>query len=334
MAEKDFTVVLDMPFTKEEFGNGLYFTKFLPREKESIEVNEGRFSIKIYFSYNRKHLNHVSNDFIKRQSEIRHFLNITVNSLRFKINTSIPRALYDELGKEILNSSTEEFCKEVMRVALKLYHKIFDYSRNIKKQFWLLAIEHHKEHFVDFFLKTNAVWEYNGNPQRLYLKNHVTTLEIIIDSEFEKSYLSRRLWKDLGEFLQTNSTSKTEQVFLSNGLFYLTQKQTRVAILEAVIALEHTIKKNNCEKIKRFIPKEEFEYIKKLLLKKNQFSIPLGLILAKVKKSLELKGISAEYIIKAIEIRNMIMHNSQKEIKYSTARKCILNIEKFIEFIS
>lgn len=332
--EIDFTVVLDIPFTNEELRNGLYFTKYLPREKESIEIIEGKFAIKIYFSYLKKHLDLVANDFIKRQQEIKRHYNISVNSLRFNISTSIPLTLYNDLGKELLNKSTEQFSQEVMDVAVKIYERIFDFARNFKRQFWLSHIEHDKKNFVGFFLKTNAIWEYNGIRKRLYLKNHVNKIKCIIDTELDEGSISKRYWSELNEFLQANSKSKTEQVFLSNSFFYLAHNQTRMAIIEAVIALEHTIKKNNCETIKKYIPEDEFTYIKKLFLKKNQFSIPFGLTVTKMKNSLEAKGISSNDIMKTIEYRNMIMHNSQKEINYSTARKCLLNIKRFIKFIS
>ena len=330
---KKFILTLDLPFTDKELGDGVVFTKFLPREKEAIELKVATYNIKIYFSYERKHLNHVLNDFIKRQKDIKKHINISTNTLRFKINTEITNNLYKLLGEEVLNKETECFCRNIMNEILKLYDRIFDFTRNVLNQVWLKQFKYSLDNFVDFFLKTNAVWTYEGKLKRLYLQNHTTTIDIVTDSNAEQTYLSYRTCNELKDYLKKKRKAKTEQIFLANGLEYLERKNTRMAILESVIALEHYIKINNCVNIKRFIPEDEFEYIKKLLLKKNQFSIPMGLLLVKISNKLKRNNISIEDILKSIELRNNIMHNSQKEVNYQTARKFVFNIQNFIKYL-
>lgn len=329
-----FTVRLDLPFTDQELGDGLVFSQYLPREKEAIEYTANDYKIKMYFGYEKKHLNHVSNDFIKSQKEIKRHVNISTNSLRLKITTDISEELQDSLGKEILNGETEKFCKELMSVALESYNYVFDFTRNILKQSWLQHISYSLDNFGDFFLRTDAVWEYEGQLTRLNLKGLVTTTAVVFNTNQERTYVDRRNWKRLEKFIKKKQKPKTEDVFVANSLEHLESQKTRMAIIEAVIALEHFVKKNDCANVKKFFPKDEFECIKKLFLKKNQFSIPLELIFIKLEKRLTSRDISTDVVMRAVELRNQIMHNSQKEVNYVTARKCVSNIQKLIVCIN
>ncbi len=330
---KEFILTLDLPFTDKELSHGIIFTKFLPRRKEAIELKVNTYNVKIYFSYEKKHLNHVSNDFIKRQKDIKRYVNILTNTLRFEINSNISNNLYELLGNEVLNKETECFCRDIMDTILKLYDLIFGFMRNILNQVWLKQFRYPLDNFGDFFLHSNAIWMYEGKLKRLYFQNNTTTITVVIDRNAEQRYMSKRAWNNLKFYLEEGKNAQTEQIFLANSLEYLDRKNTRMAILESVIALEHYVKTNNCVNIERLIPENEFEFIKKLLLKKNQFSIPIGLILAKISNKLKLRRISVEAILKSIELRNMIMHNSQKEVNYQTARKCIFNIRDFIKYL-
>ena len=330
---KEFNLKLDLPFAENEFDRGIIFTKFLPRAKEAIEVKRGQHNYKIYFSYDRKHLDHVSNDFIKRQKDIKKHINILTNSLRFEITSNIDDKLYESLGNEILNAKTASFCKELMKNILEINAQIYDFTRNIMHQTWIDDYNYTLENFIGFFLSTNAVWNYNGKPKRLYLKGHTQSITVVISSEAEKCYLSKNAWKELQNYISSGNHSKTEQIFIANSIEHLEKGNNRIAILEAVISLEYFIKMNNCENIRVFLPDEEFPYIKKLLLKKGQFSIPLGIILTKLYKKKKITKASKDNILRAVELRNMIMHNAQKKLSNRTVRKCVHSARDFINML-
>ncbi|NTW33331.1 MAG: hypothetical protein HGB12_12040 [Bacteroidetes bacterium] len=329
---KTFNIILDLPFANQEFANGVIFTKFLPRKNEAIKLNVGKFSFEIYFSYDAKHLRHISNDFIKRQKDIKKHLNILTNSLRFEVSTEIEDELYVLLGNDTLNKETELFCRDLMANILHVKERIYDFARNVLHQVWLKPISYSFDNFNNFFTSTGSLWEFNGKYKRLHLKGIPHRISISVNTN-DNTYISKNNWNRLSCYLEKDSKAKTEQIFIANSLEHLEQNNTRMAILESVIALEHYIKINNCENIQNYIPKMEFDYVKQLLLKKNQFTIPLGILLAKVSNKLKQQKISRDNILKAVEIRNMIMHNSQKEINYQTAQKCIYSINRFIEFL-
>jgi hypothetical protein len=329
-AMQQFVLTSDLPFTDHETNNGIVFTKFLPREDEALEVIIDGYRIKMYFSYEKRHLNHVSNDFITRPIEINGHINICTNSLRLQMHKDITQELFNLLADKSLNSETETFCRNLMCVIIKCYDYIFDYMRNILKQVWLQHFTYSSTNINSFFSYVNAVWSCKGQLRPLCLKGQSSTISVSYDTSREDSYVSKQKWNELRHFIEEKRKSKTVDIFIANSLEYLESSNTRMAILEAVIALEHYIKNESCENIKSFIPTDEFVYIKKLLLKKHQLSIPMGLILIKMGKELESSNITAEDINRSIELRNMIMHNSQKEVNHKEALNCVINIKNLI----
>lgn len=329
-----FSLTLDIPFTDQELGSGLEFCEFLPRAKDAITFKSEQYDLKLYFSYDRKHLNHVNNDFLKSQKDIKKWRSISVNALRLDITTEIGTELYDQLGNDKLNTETEAFCKEVMNVAVETYNTIFDFARNILKQSWLQHVSYPAHNYGDFFLHTNSVWEYKGQRKRLYLEGYVSEFSVVVNMNKDPSHIDRRNWKALAKHIESGKKPKTQDVFLSNSLEHLESKKTRMAIIEAVIALEHVVKDDGCKNLKPFLPAQEFNCVKRLITKKNQFSIPLELFLIKNEKKIAKRGISKDEVLSAVEFRNNIMHNSQKEINYAKARRCITNVKKLVALIA
>lgn len=107
---KEFILTLDMPFGNDFLEKGIIFSKFLPkRNLEAIKINKNNFEILIYFSYDKKDLQHLCKDFIKSQKEVKKQFNIFVNNLKFELKKSISDELYSNLGNNIKNVETENF---------------------------------------------------------------------------------------------------------------------------------------------------------------------------------------------------------------------------------
>jgi len=329
---KEFNLIVEIPYGEFLSKKGIVFTKFLPRESDAIKIKKDGFESLIYFSYDKKHLNHVSNDFLKSQKKIKHFLNIEVNTLMLKVKTSISNKLYNQLGKGINNQYTEEFSKKVMSFILVEYKNIFNYVKFRKSQFWLEEYTYELQNFSDFFLKLNAIWDYNGTSKRFHLKNTVTSLTINLDSDIEKTYISKKEWSNIGLFISKDNKIKTEELLISNSLKHLDGDNGRLAIIEISICLEYFVKSNKCANLKKIISQDELKYINKLF-SKELFSIPLEIILHQVEPYLLKESIDKQLILNTIELRNNIMHNAQKNIDLIQAYKSIKNIIHFINFI-
>jgi len=331
----EFNLELDLPFSNSPTNDKIIFSKFLPRMKEAIEIRENDFEIKLYFSYNYEDIDSINYQILKSQKKIKEQMNIYVKSLKLEIRTFITPQLYHELGNQEYNNNTLKFLKKISDQSIDLYDNIFNYLRNIKKQTWLKKIYFDRKNFQQFLLQSNAVWIYKNNRQRLSLKEQRTELVIDLDDSFftGEKYVSKNDWDNLSVFLKENNKIKSEDFFIANSLEHLESKNYRIAIIEIVIALEHFIKNNKCKNIESFLQNEEFIYLKKLFIKKQEFSIPMEIMLYKLNKKLVKKDISPDMILEIIKIRNEIMHNGSKVIEKYKSKKLVRNVIKFIEFI-
>ena len=328
---KHFNLTLDIPLSKDP-NYGLIFTKFLPREKEAIKLKQKGFDVLIFFSYNKKDLNDLSTDFIHQQKKIKHHSNISINSLKFKLEKSISNKLYDKLGNEILDDDTTIFCNGIMEIIVSNYKKLYEYARNKKHQVWLKEFDYDSEKFQNIFSKTNAIWDYNNQKKYLYFKGKSLHVTLTIDRNTEK-FISKKSWDRLEKFLKNDDKIKIEELFIANSIEHLKNGNFRMAILEIVIAFEHYIKSNKCKNIKHFLTEKELSYLTKLF-KKNHLSIPAEIILDKIDKKLIKKDINQELILKTIELRNDIMHNGhKKQIEMKLANEYVKNMIKFINFV-
>ena len=274
-------------------------------------------------------------DFIKSQKEVKKQFNIFVNNLKFELKKSISDELYSNLGNNIKNVETENFLKEVMKISVEVYYSIFDFLRNILKQTWIKKKHFKIINYQDFFLKTNAIWTFDDKLQRLYLENQTTHIDINLSESFftGEKYVSKKKWKELGDFIINNKKAKTEDLFLANSFEHLDLFNSRLALIESVIALEHFLKKDKSKVLKRYFSKEELKIISKLFKKKGQFSVPTEIILLKLNNKLKKQKISSKFILDAIDKRNQIMHNGTKNIDVSESRKLVKNIILFIHFL-
>ncbi len=331
--KKNFNLTLDLPFGDEFLETGIVFSKFLPRKKESIKINKNGFEISIYFSYKKDDLQHISNDFIKRQKDIKKHINIMTKSLRLEFNKEIDEKLYQDLANENLSPESKILSEELKKTSIELYNAIFDYTRNSKKQIWIKRSYYNMLDLQNFFLKTKATWTYEGTKKSFKFKKPLMDITITLDDSLEKNYISKKSWDELSDILSNNKTSSTEDLFIADSLEHLNNNNYRMAIIESVIALEHSLKNNNCENIETYLPTEDSYYIKKLFFEKKQFSIPTEIVLIKMKKQLEEQNISPELILKIINKRNEIINSGSVNIANEEARELVENVIKLIIFL-
>ena len=322
---------LELPFE-----NNIWFKGFLPERKEDrlqFSLRDGKYQIVIYLS-DRSQLRQVSK-IPYDPEELKNYMNIYCGALTMEIEVLNPDPkIINGLESSKSNEKTEEFVQEIFNVIIDVYTGIIDYFRNIHGQHWLepFSQERSIQDYFDFYFEVRWLAP-TGEWRRLKIFQE-NNFYYVIHLATEEG-LDRSSWSLLPSFIKNKAFLKTplRKILIANSYQHLDQNNDRIAIIEAVIAWETTVRQflpNILDKIT--IPKEIRESID-LLLKKKKFSLRtftyVGLRLLMNPLGLEIEDI--ELINEAVEQRNNIIHGPSRKTNIEPARRYVATIKKIID---
>ena len=312
------------------FPKPLVFCAFLPEKHNSpLEFSHDKYNILVYLS---------SKDQLSKSryprigmAEIRKLGNIHCDSLTMEIEVvDCDPEIIEALDVNSPNKKTEEFGKIISNLILDTQNRIIDYFRNIMKQAFLDQVNIDTRHYQGFlhrrntrFLNSKGEWQ----ELRPAINPH-QRIDIII----YKNAVDKDKWIELSEFVLNGRKSKMIDILIANSIRYRSEKNGRMAVVEAVTALEAAIEHllpraiMNAMEIPNVTEKELNNFIEKAGLR--QTASFLFKILQNV---LGINEEDLEQLNKAVDTRNNVIHNQQREVPVETATKYVNVIKSVIE---
>jgi hypothetical protein len=256
------------------------------------------------------------------------------------------------------NDSLESFYRELYDLIVAVYRPLASYIRNIARQYWLEPVFHERRVIYGNYLQNHchdSVWlDTDGTWQPLFFGLHDTkevvylepntvaeiTFEnqLVDDSEYpfgedrvKAKPIDTQMWSELATFIQEGKEAPIITVLIANSLNHLETGNSRLAIIEAVIALEVSIHMF-VPKLIAHIPGADVIDRDSLnaLIKKMGFGPFSRLGLSTIKGIIGLADKDVGEVHRAVEVRNNIVHNSQMNIDRREAQRYVYAIEVVI----
>ena len=314
----------------------LTFHKWLPIEEPIISEDE-QLILKIWVD--RSNLSHISKIDIDKQ------INVLVNSVYVDVTIkNIDVTIFDLLIEKRNPTKAEEGIlteleKLVYLSVTNKVNRLIDYAKSVKHQYWLTNITINPGQIPQFNIVTKAkaiLLPEKDNKWFTWYPTSSDHFDIVISSE--ESYISSDDWKDLKYYV--NSEKRTNfklelisRAFALNGLLLRTN-----ALIDAVSALEIAtsdfvtspgINKENYEHVLQRLDiihlKSAFDHL--------GFSSFLLFILPLILKNESISNSEMKVIAEALQTRNNIIHNGQRDIEKTKSIKYLIKIRKLIKIL-
>jgi len=321
----------NLPFERE-----FMFAGFLPVLKDvglNFRLREGKYKIIIYMSDRRRQLHNVS-EVPEDPEELKKYMNLYCGSLTMEIEVLNPDSdITNALEAHNQTEKTEAFGKEVFNIIAEVNNAIIYYLRNIAGQYWLEPFIFDPRNFQDYLdFKFNVRWcSSTGEWKRFNITREKSSYAII---HMPEDGINLEMWRKISSFIEEKKYKKIpdRKILISNSRQHLSQGNDRIAIIEAVIAWETTVKNLLPKILSKLRESPEIREVLKLLMRKNFFSLRIityvGLRLIKNSLGLDIEDIIK--INKAVLVRNSIVHGPTKVVEIPNARRYISAIRKVI----
>lgn len=325
------TVMLNL-----KFNGNLLFCGFLPESKTDyieIVLEGGKYRLLLFLSDRNKQLSDLDIGNLPTEPEqLKKQMTLHCNSLSLEIQIL-------DIDPEICNAlengkSTEKILalkQEIYNIVLNIHSRITDYFRNIKKQYWLEPLDLDSRNYQSFLDQCDIVWLNSKAEWKSFPRDIKQNVYFNLYMPDEKQGVDEKDWKQLSSFVTQIKPVKMRDVLLANSYKHLAQNNGRLAVVEAVIALESALKQLLPKAIVCIpgAPEITENEIDKVLEKAGLRAIT-EVVLKIIKVPVGLNNNDIEIVIKAVEARNPIIHNAQRTIEITKARQYVLTIQKTI----
>jgi hypothetical protein len=245
-----------------------------------------------------------------------------------------------ELDPEVMKSleaglkteKTEEFGREVFDVVMEVHKGLVSYFRNIAKQYCVKPIiidSRNYENFLDAHCGT--VWLDSNGTWRRFLTDRNRAVHITVTT-WENCSVDHDMWDQASGFIERGGRAHMRDVLVANSLDYLSQQNGRLAVVEAVTALESALKQLLPKVILRLpgVPQIEEKELDKVMEQAGlRLVAQVGLKLIMTPAGLSAEDIQS--IGEAIDTRNNVLHDFQREVEISKAQRYVSAICRVIE---
>jgi hypothetical protein len=339
-------ISLRLPFPKL-----LVFRGFLPETKAGglrLRLGDGRYLATIYMSDRETQSANVS-DIPSSPEELAQYVELFCKELTMEIEVAeVDREVLAALEGERITEKTEEFGRDLSEAVIGVYNGVIDYFRNIGREYWLEPITisaHSWRSPQGLFNGWRAVWfDASGKRRSLIVGKDVDYRSISLAGE--NDYVDQDRWLEVASFIEAGKQAPMVTVLIANSLQHLDQLSGRLAVVEAVAAVEAYIK----------------AYLPKLLLRlpeaakklddeiREAQGIPAGTAIEEknIAKLLEDKGLRGTVdevftmittearlstedvrdVRQAINERNLVLHSAQRRVGIPEARRYVAAIDR------
>jgi hypothetical protein len=321
------TIVL-YGFLPETPSDGLHLTSGL-----------GRFSITAYMSDRSKQLENLGNISIPTdRDELRKQPSLMCKGLTIEIQDASPEQnLLKSLTTKVWTDETRGNMAELVELAYSVSNGIVEYFRNLGQQSWLepstpdgfnaqKSLQFVLQELRAKWLDSNNVWQPITVGQKSWMMRHRSLFMDGVDIEEWR--------RDVGTFVEAfinrGKRAPISDVLIANSLRALDQQNGRLAIVEAVIALEGAVKDILPQVLSGSRSIELDTDLIDELIKEAGLRLTVKVILRANADRLQIDGKDIDLVSSAIEVRNVIVHQKQREVELSQAEEYVFAIRKVI----
>ena len=352
MDDKKIYLSFEIRLSDEEFSNSIiYFNKWIPNRDNSIVVSDENLNLSIW----------IDEDCVERLSDkdILSWINISVNKIKAEIifsdiSDELVKFIYDErdnskmihygISPENDNEKYNELNKtyiELGNKALKLTYdtcnKVISFARNEKGQFHLEQLTYNREMLRSLYIELGAKCKINDGEWFRWSPSPIDKITITMGNDEE--YIRYEDWENIKTFIDSSARTSLVNELLSNAMSLVFKYgHRRNAVIEASTALEVALsdfsETPNFEKLGSLT---DIGRIKTSNLK-NQvnhlgFSGSMSYLIPVIFNEEIFPTDTLNQCQKAIEARNNIVHQGQRDIKDEVAKKHVLALKKACEIL-
>lgn len=315
----------------------LTFHKWLPID-DPIISEDANLVVKIWLdSSNTTHSSEV--DLTKQKNVLVEsvFVDVTIKEIE---NNLIDRILGKETATEEEQSKITELGTLVYSAVTSKINRLIDWANSMKHQYWLANLPVDIGRILHFNIETKAkaivlpesanIW-FNWHPKT---QQHLT---VVITSD--ETYINREDWQSMREYVNSEKRIKFKYELISRAFILNSVSLRTNALVDAVTALEIAISdfvklpaidSINYEKVLSSIGVSNldvaFEHLK--------FSTFIQYLLPLILDEKTIAEIDFVCISEALQARNNIIHNGQRDIDKNKSIKYLVSIRKLIMYLS
>lgn len=345
---KNITISFTIPLSDEEWaGPSICFYRWIPeKDSDVIVINNDNSKISIYIDKKCVSSLHEVTD-----ERINSWANISVSKLKVEvllnnIEADVANFIYDERespreihhGLKPGDDNYEELEKrykdlgfEASKLAISAFNRVISYARNTKGQYWLTELKIDKNRQHNFDVKFNAKSKIDDGDWFRWCPPYIDCITIY--SENDESVIKEGDWGSISEYVQNNNRPNLTFELLANARYLFASEHMRSSVIEAVTALEVSVSKfgsnANIEMLSKIIQTDRVDIdnignqIKHLGFSGSiRYLIPL--LLGEEILQVEI----LEKCYKAIEVRNNVIHQGQRDVSSELVREVLNGVSE------
>lgn len=300
--------LVDFIFFKE---GELGFWKWLPIGKsDAVKFTDGGVEFQVYVEPNYSETFTFKPN-LKELSSSNHWVHALRVDVSFMVDDTVA-------GSIIRMNPPDELITKIAQPYRRLEYTLRDICRNDLGQWWLEHPKHDVEETDRDILGGMHVIDSSGRSKQ-FLTGAAIRFKSLIPKE--KLLITQKHWEKIETLLVEGYKTDLALVCLANAKFLCHNQNYRIAMIEAVIALERAIFKF----IKPFIPPQKLEETKKYLSGESVHDAAENL-LPLVDKKLNFNQKVIDDCCEAIKKRNLIVHRTMFKINPQKIEQYIYSI--------
>jgi hypothetical protein len=307
-----------------ELDGPIVFHRWIPDgQQDAIKYNENGIELRIWFD--------VECTWWASQpdrEEIARTYNVRAHRVHVSACSNVSDALRDHIQTKSSGSKTSATNEDVVseyqslgRAIHKLtavrLNSLIGYARAVKGQYWVEEMPYDEANQGQFYIRNHAKASFEDG--EIYRFNPDSTVALVASLEEQKRLITAEEWERAQTFVLGNARPPMVGSLLASARELASKGHKRTALIEAVSALELKLHEFARERDKGLIPERiqirlESEGLGNLIEKvglRGAFGTVIPLILNEQEMPTEIIAQCRD----AIEIRNNVVHNGQRNIE-------------------
>jgi len=242
------------------------------------------------------------------------------NSLVITFQSEWSQDLVGLMRGDSKNEEVTKFFKDVESIIDNVYTRVIDLLRNQFGQYWLSpTLPRDNKAWNDAeWLDSDGEWK-PVFPPTIYLVSRI-----------RKQGMSKGEWEEFGNLLKHNSRSDMMWTMIANARVYLEIDNGRMAVVEAVAALEAALKQLLPKLLSRLVSPHLPEKSIDKAIEKMGLRLTTEILFEYMEEKHQLGPENCKQCLSAIEIRNTIIHQKQRHVDVSKAGTMVEAIAEIV----
>jgi hypothetical protein len=210
--------------------------------------------------------------------------------------------------------------------------------QTIIKQIAEKLIKNIRNHFGQWWISENIPCDNNSFNTILWLDNdgkwkQIGRKIICLTLCMHVMGLSKNNWQELGDRLKNDTNPDMIDIMIANAFAHIDNNNGRMAIVEAVGALEATIKRCLPSLLTTIADPPIPENLLDNAIEGMGLRLTTNICFTHLSNKIGLNSDDCSKCLVAIDIRNNIIHNQQRDVSLEKAREGVVAIDQIIQFI-